>query len=229
MTFSQTHRKCIGILAALATCFAVAAPTASAIPGGGHLNAHAIETETAPPSYEWHTPGLGALLAGSGVDSQTSVLARFDGLPAGTVAVTSALQSRPAPGDGVAAQAPQLPTMDQLEKFVFDRPLAVPSGQAYADAYESIQRYVPGGLPAQVEADNWRAVYGVPADVPEFSTDAPRTAPDALVRPTVQLPVAEPGFDWTDAGVGIAIGAIAGLILGAALLMGRRRGTLAGA
>jgi hypothetical protein len=69
----------------------------------------------------------------------------------------------------------------------------------------------------------------VPSRLAEFSRDAPRTAPDALVRPTEQLPVAEPGFDWTDAGIGIAIGAIAGLMLGAALLMGRRRGTLAGA
>jgi hypothetical protein len=205
MTFSKTHRKCVGILATLATCFAIVAPTASALPPVGHPNALAVETA-----------------------ADDGVVVRFDGLPVGTVGATSGLQSRPAPADNIAVQTPQLPTIGQLEQFRFV-PGAVPVAQAYEDAYDTIQRYVPGGLPAQVEAGNWRAVYGVQADVPEFSTDGPRTAPDTLVRPTEQLPVAEPGFDWTDAGVGIAIGAIVGLMLGAALLMGRRRGTLAGA
>jgi hypothetical protein len=52
--------------------------------------------------------------------------------------------------------------------------------------------------------------------------------PTAPVSTTGLAPAAE-GFDWSDAGIGIAIGVLAGIALGAALLMGRRRGTLQGA
>jgi hypothetical protein len=104
---------------------------------------------------------------------------------------------------------------------------------------------VSGPSAAVVEAGNWRAIYapsgglaqhsvdgprsGPATDLPTFSVDAPRTAPDAVAKP-VAVPVADSGFDWSDAAVGIAIafGAIA--LLGAAFLMGgRRRGTLQGA
>jgi hypothetical protein len=88
---------------------------------------------------------------------------------------------------------------------------------------------LPSVVSRPAPADNIVARPDVPTVVPALSTDSPRTVPDALVRPTEQLPVAEPGFDWTDAGIGIAIGAVVGLMLGAALLFGRRRGTLAGA
>jgi hypothetical protein len=69
---------------------------------------------------------------------------------------------------------------------------------------------------------------GPVTNLPTFSTDAPRTAPDAIVKP-VAVPVAGSGFDWSDAGVGIGI-AFGVALLGAALLTGgRRRGTLQGA
>jgi hypothetical protein len=47
---------------------------------------------------------------------------------------------------------------------------------------------------------------------------------------TIASPIAaEPGFDWADAGTGIALGALAGTLLGAALVMGRGRVTPRGA
>jgi len=194
MTFSNRTRKCVGTLAALVACSAIIVPTASAMIPDRYHGVHRDTESTQPTSslhtynvgatlsdlvqsYEWHAPGVGALLVTPTVQSPTTIVApRFEGLPSGLVALPSAVVSRPAPADNVAAQAPNLP-----------------------------------------------------AELPAFSNDGPRTAPDALVRPTEPLPVAEPGFDWTDAGIGIAIGAIVGLMLGAALLFGRRRGTLAGA
>jgi hypothetical protein len=217
MTFSKTHRKCVGILAAAATCAAIAAPTASAIPYGSqpHPPASIEIAQGSEATLTSQVPGGNGPVGEFPTQSvaPNGVVVRFDGLPTGTVGATSGLLSRPAPGDRVA-QTPEFPPISGLEQFRFV-PVAAPvvsPTQAYDDAYESLQRFVP-----------------LPAVVAEFGKDAPRTAPDALVRPTEQLPVAEPGFDWTDAGVGIAIGAIAGLMLGAALLVGRRRGTLAGA
>jgi hypothetical protein len=58
---------------------------------------------------------------------------------------------------------------------------------------------------------------------------------DRAARPTLPVATTEPApaagtFDWSDAGIGIALGMLAGIALGAALLMGRRRrGTLQGA
>ncbi len=212
MTFSNRTRKCVGTLAALVACSAIIVPTTSAmIPDRAH--GPTVDTESTQPtsslqtynvgatlsdlvqSYEWHAPGVGALFVEPTVQSPTTIVARFEGLPAGHVALPSAVVSRPAPADNVPAQAPTS---------------AVVSRPAPAD---SIRAQAPN----------------LPAELPAFSNDGPRTAPDALVRPTEQPPVAEPGFDWTDAGIGIAIGAIVGLMLGAALLFGRRRGTLAGA
>ena len=56
--------------------------------------------------------------------------------------------------------------------------------------------------------------------------------PDSrAVRPTlpstgVEVPPVADSFDWRDAGVGIAIGTLAGLVFGAVLLLARRRDTL---
>jgi hypothetical protein len=225
MTFSNRTRKCVGTLAALVACSAIIVPTASAMIPDRYHGVH-VDTESTQPtsslhtynvgatlsdlvqSYEWHAPGVGALfvepampggngpVGGGPVESPTTIVVpRFEGLPAGFVALPSAVFSRPAPADNVPA-------------------LTLPSAV--------ISRPAP--------ADNVRAqAPNLPAELPAFSNDGPRTAPDALVRPNEQPPVAEPGFDWTDAGIGIAIGAIVGLMLGAALLFGRRRGTLAGA
>ena len=194
MSFAKRTPKSFGMLAAVAVCTAIIVPTASAmIPDRYHgVN---VDAQATPPaetsytygvgatlsdlvqSYEWHTPGVGALLATPVVETPTVIVApKFDGLPVGTVGVFSGALSRPAPADNLPAQAPN-----------------------------------------------------VPSELPAFSNDGPMTAPDAFVQPAEPQPVAEPGFDWTDAGIGIAIGALAGLMLGAALLIGRRRGTPAGA
>ena len=56
----------------------------------------------------------------------------------------------------------------------------------------------------------------------------PAPADNVADQPT---PVSAPssGFDWSDAGIGIAIGIFAAMLLGGMLLLGRRRHTLAGA
>ena len=56
----------------------------------------------------------------------------------------------------------------------------------------------------------------------------PAPADNVADQPT---PVSAPssGFDWSDAGIGIAIGIFAAMLLGGLLLLGRRRDTLAGA
>ena len=191
MTFSNGTRKCVGTLAALVACSAIIVPTTSAmIPDRYH--GVTVDTESTQPtsslhtynvgatlldlvqSYEWHAPWRRRAVRRAGRQSPTTIVTpRFEGLPAGFVALPSAVVSRPAPADTVPAQAPT--------SAVVSRP---------------------------APADN------VPAQAPNLPAE---------------LPVAEPGFDWTDAGIGIAIGAIAGLMLGAALLFGRRRGTPAGA
>jgi hypothetical protein len=101
-----------------------------------------------------------------------------------------------------------------------------------------------------------RATHGVggrlePGDVGYYTHDVGATASDVIAvddgvvsRPapadgiaaTQDAPVvvvAEPapatGFDWSDAGVGIAIGLVAALLLGGLMILTRRRGTLAGA
>ena len=84
-------------------------------------------------------------------------------------------------------------------------------------------------------------------NLPTFSIDAPRTAPDAVFRPAEpvvsfanrggRVPVGQPvatttgdGTDmaWPETAVGIGIGIAAALALAAALGMSRRRGTLQG-
>jgi hypothetical protein len=240
MTFSQfKQRRWRGVVAATVACCTLAVPTAaSAFFAAGeedgvtpsyqlHVYGVGATEADATPVLEWHTPGLGGALVDPpdlapanpldvarnlpddrAVHGPVAVPSGSVNLPdIGPAAAPSGSISRPAPAYGIAAQAPQFPTIEELEQF----------------------RFVPGQLSAtQVEADNWKAVLN-PGGLPQYSVDGPRTAPDALVRPTVQAPVAEPGFDWSDAGIGIAIGTLAGIMLGAALLMGRRRRTLAGA
>src|SRR5262245_37475033 len=181
MTFSNRTRRYVGTLAALVVCSAIIVPTTSAMIPDRYAGV-TVDTESIQPSsslhtynvgatpsdlvqsYEWHAPGVGALFVNPAVQSPTTIVAPpLESLP-------SAVFSRPAPADNIAARA------------VISRP---------------------------APADNIAARPDVPAVVP--------------------APVAEPGFDWTDAGIGIAIGAALGLMLGAALLFGRRRGTLAGA
>jgi hypothetical protein len=76
-------------------------------------------------------------------------------------------------------------------------------------------------------------------DVGATASDVVAAADDGLVsRPAPAdnvadqpTPVSAPnsGFDWSDAGIGIAIGIFAAMLLGGLLLLGRRRHTLAGA
>jgi hypothetical protein len=57
----------------------------------------------------------------------------------------------------------------------------------------------------------------------------PHAAPGTVATPVdspVANTIAHPSFDWRDAGVGIAIGFLAALALGAMVLIGRRRGSL---
>ena len=118
-------------------------------------------------SYEWHAPGVGALFVAPVVKTPTTIVTRFEGLPAGHVALPSAVVSRPAPADNVPSAVVSRPApADNLPSAVVSRP-------APADN-------VP------VQAPN------LPAELPAFSNDGPRTAPDALVRPTEQLPAADP-------------------------------------
>jgi hypothetical protein len=68
-----------------------------------------------------------------------------------------------------------------------------------------------------------------PVPVTHFPGLAPApTAPETVAAP-VQQPVAEPGFDWGDAGIGIAIGMLAAVALAVAMQLARRRSTLKGA
>jgi hypothetical protein len=60
-----------------------------------------------------------------------------------------------------------------------------------------------------------------------FPIGAPRPAPNVIATHTA-APVEDTGFDWR-IGVGAGLGALAAIMVGAALLMGRRRGTLQGA
>jgi hypothetical protein len=95
-----------------------------------------------------------------------------------------------------------------------------------------------------------RATHGIgaavqPGDVGYYThgvgataSDVVAAADDGLVsRPAPAdnvadqpAPVSTPGsgFDWSDAGIGIAIGIFAAMLLGGLLLLGRRRHTLAG-
>ncbi len=69
---------------------------------------------------------------------------------------------------------------------------------------------------------------GPATTLPGFAVDGPRSGPATVDLPTA-APVPRPGFDWADAGIGIAIGLGVGLVLAAgALLVGRQHGRLAG-
>jgi hypothetical protein len=94
---------------------------------------------------------------------------------------------------------------------------------------------VPGGgyLPdAVVPSAGWPYSHDGPRSgpattLPAFPIDSPRSGPV-----TVELPQAGPvpghGFDWADAGIGVAVGLGFGLVVAAAgLLMLRRRDELA--
>ena len=61
------------------------------------------------------------------------------------------------------------------------------------------------------------------AKLATFTTDAPRSGPATVELPQAQ-PVNGPSFDWRAAGIGIAIGVAASLLLAAiALVVTRRR------
>lgn len=83
---------------------------------------------------------------------------------------------------------------------------------------------LPSELP-QHSVDGPRS--GPASNLPAFSTGAPRTAPDVVSKP-VTAPVVGSGFDWSDAGIGIAVGLGAASLFGTALVASRRRGTLQG-
>ena len=125
MTFSNRTRKCVGTLAALVACSAIIVPTTSAmIPDRDHgptvdtesTLSHQLPTYSVGAtlsdlvqSYEWHAPGVGALFVAPAVKSPTTIVARFEGLPAGHVALPSAVVSRPAPADNCLRGQPSGP------------------------------------------------------------------------------------------------------------------------
>jgi hypothetical protein len=221
MTFSHPFRTSLALAGATLAAFVLLGSASAMIPDRGHRgttqDAAAVEYHTygvgagpadMQPLFEWHSPGGTALLLdglnlpGALPDSRAvHGPAAVD--PVGAI-------SRPAPADNVAAE-PAFPPLSEITKFSF----------------------VPGRPSVgEYEAEGWKRI-APPTTLLQYSVDGPRTAPDSIVRPVAQTPanepVAQPGFDWTDTGIGIALGALAGLMLGAALLMGRRRGTLAGA
>src|SRR5262245_8429122 len=121
MTFSNRTRRCVGTLAALVACSAIIVPTTSAMIPDRYAGV-TVDTESAQPSstlqtynvgatlsdlvqsYEWHAPGVGALFVTPTVQSPTTIAApRIDGLPAGLVALPSAVVSRPAPADNIVS------------------------------------------------------------------------------------------------------------------------------
>jgi hypothetical protein len=60
-----------------------------------------------------------------------------------------------------------------------------------------------------------------------YPIGAPRATPQAVSEP-VAAPVSDEGFDWR-IGVASGLGVLCAMVLGGALLFGRRRGTLQGA
>jgi hypothetical protein len=117
-------------------------------------------------------------------------------------------------------------------------PGAVKEGPGAID-WPAIEVGPDGFLPSTKAppAIDWRAIEVGPdgqltaTPVPE--ANAPVSYPIGAPRPTVQttpnaVPVSDTGFDWR-IGVIAGLGALAAMGFGAAMLIGRRRGTLQGA
>ena len=121
--------------------------------------------------------------------------------------------------------------------------IVAPSAQAVGVPSQPFPT-MDNGVPSAIPTDGPRAG-GVPETQLRISTDGPRSGPSAAQLheviadtyttdaprsgpATVDLPQAEPltgpsGFDWLDAGVGIAIGIAASLVLVAVVLLVSRR------
>jgi hypothetical protein len=67
------------------------------------------------------------------------------------------------------------------------------------------------------------------ADMTEVNPDGVAPVSGGIAAPATPQPPIDTGFDWGDAGIGIAIGTAAGVMLVGLLLLGRSRTTLRGA
>ena len=109
--------------------------------------------------------------------------------------------------------------------------IAVPAAQAQGELGQYSTDGPRAGGPSatllQVSTDGPRsgpsAAQISDAKLDTFTTDAPRSGPATVELPQAQ-PVSGPSFDWRAAGIGIAIGIAASLLMAAiALLVSRRR------
>lgn len=117
---------------------------------------------------------------------------------------------------GLAVAAIAVPTaaaQDQLGPYSTDGPRA--GGPTAAQLQVSTDGPRSGPSAEQIRQ----------AKLDTFTTDAPRSGPATVELPTVTPISAPTGFDWRSAGVGIAIGIAASLLMAAvALVATRRRG-----
>jgi hypothetical protein len=130
---------------------------------------------------------------------------------------------RPAPGYGIAAlsEATGRPAPAYgVSQGLGATPASVTSiGDAPHD----------GLLSRPALADSLAAQLPSVVNLPRYETAAPRPAPERIAAPAAQAPTVHGGFDWLDAGIGIAIGFVVAALVGLALVTSsRRRGTLQG-